>query len=577
MGLTFVPTANARGEQLHVGEMDLEIIVGLDPGLLTSEQLVKVYIAQIQQVDENLHSIACLNRDAIYQARERDAQRLAKNIIGSLHGVPILVKDMFATLDAMPSTGGSLALAGATFKREATIITKLKESGAIILGKTNLSEWGMSRSNSCPNGWSALFGQAMGAYSENQDPQGSSSGSAIAMSMSFASATIGGETSGSILYPAQRNGVIGLKPSCGLTSRFGSVPINSFQDSIGPLTRRVKDGAIILQVIAEKDALDPETANIPFDTIPDYPAACVPTALRGVRVAAPLCALKVVNAESDVLAGWNSAISVIESLGAIVIENIDFPEWRPSTGMREDLFDEIMLREGQAKFFANLDINPCNISSTADVIEFLKTAPEERYDKFGASTFEAARDAPGSSKSPAFVKSKEHMGHLGKEVARLLGEHDCDVMIGPSSMDMPLDLGGLPGISVPIGFYSTDRKAITIQHGLITKGPNIPFSFTFVARRFTEESLVGFAYAFEQATLFLDAAKSNTVRRPTADLDTETLVVDIAKLQIRDWLGKRKDRYFTPVILQGVCESNCLNQKPRHLSYDIFTTSACPH
>ncbi len=129
---------------------------------------------------------------------------------------------------------------------------------------------------------------------------------------------------------------------------------------------------------------------------------------------------------------------------------------------------------GHAKFFENLDVNPYNITSTADLIEFLKNTPEEKYDEYGASTFEAARDAPGSSQSPEFMQSKERMDHLGREVARLLDEHSCDVMIAPTSLDMPLDLGGLPGISVPIGFYSKHRSVVINAEGMITKGPNIP-------------------------------------------------------------------------------------------------------
>ncbi|CAG8382191.1 unnamed protein product [Penicillium salamii] len=362
-------------------------------------------------------------------------------------------------------------------------MTKLREAGAIILGKTNVSEWGMSRSENCKSGWSALYGQAVGAFHEDQDPQGSSSGSAIAMSLKLASFAIGGETCGSILYPAQKNGVVGLKPTVGLTSRFGVIPLNPEQDSVGPITQYVMDSAIILQAIAGKDDRDSATEQIPFDTIPDYKAACQRNALDGVRVAVPMLVYKVADSDPEVGVALRDAISKFRDFGAIIVDNVGFEHWEPGSGQREDLFEDVLLRE--------------------DLIEFTKNTSEEEYERYGANWFESARDAPGTSKPEQFLSVKARMEDLGDDIARLLDKYGCDIILATSSADLPLDLGRLPGIQVPLGFYSSNREIVRNAKGMVTKGPNIPYGITLTGRRFSEEKLLACAYAFEQSTLIV--------------------------------------------------------------------------
>ncbi|KAJ5088765.1 amidase [Penicillium angulare] len=385
-----------------------------------------------------------------------------------------------------------------------------------------MSEWGMARSSMCKSGWSALYGQAVGGFYESQDPQGSSSGSAIATSLKLASFTIGGETCGSILYPAQKNGVVGLKPTAGLTSRAGVIPLNPEQDSVGPITQYVKDSAIILNIIAGKDILDSATDNIPFEKPPDYKAACQKNALNGIRIAVPKSVYQVAESDLEVDIAFRDAITKFRELGAIIIDDIDFENWKPGSGQREDLFGDILLREAFEELFTGLTKNPHGIKNISDLIEFTKSTPEEEYDRYGANWFENARDAPYTSASEEFFSVKARMEHLGDDIARLLDTSNCDVLLATSSTDLPLDLGRLPGIQVPLGFYSANREVVRNVKGMASKAPNIPWSWNYhhwtqIQRR----KLIACAYAFEQATLVVNqnGAKLD-IKLPFGDQET---------------------------------------------------------
>ncbi|KAJ3573530.1 hypothetical protein NPX13_g4666 [Xylaria arbuscula] len=498
----FPPTfANFKMPTMEIWRLDLEgLIHALDNGKVTSEQLIEMYTSRIAQFDDQVRAIGCLNPEAKTIAIERDQQRAKGNLMGKLHGVPVLVKDTFITLDEMDTTGGSYALVGAKYRYESTTVTKLRTAGAIILGKTNLSQWGMARSPKCSSGWSATFEQAYGPFHADQDPQGSSSGSAIAASLHYAAAFLGVETCGSILYPAQRNSVVGLKPTTGLTSRAGTIPLNPDQDSVGALALSVKDAAIVLQIIAGKDERDEATADIPFNTIPDYVASCNTLGLEGLRIAVPRSVYSQADSDTELGVTFKSAVKKMQSLGAIVIEDIEFETWKPGARMRDDLWGDIQLRESYELFFGDLMVNPHGIHNISELIEFIKATPEEQYDVYGAEWFVNARDAPGSSQSAEYRQVKEKMELLGQDVVKLLDEHNCDVLLATSSTDLPLDLGRLPGISVPLGFFSENRLVVTDSKGFVKKGPNVPYAITFAGRRFSEEKLIACAYAFEQAT-----------------------------------------------------------------------------
>lgn len=251
-----------------------DLVTGLENRLFTSSDLVRAYTARILQVNSTLHTVTELNPDALAIAAVLDAQRRNGTILGPLHGIPILIKNNIATADKMSNTAGSWSLMGAEVPRDSTMAAKLRKAGAIILGKTNLSQWANYRSDNTSNGWSAYGGQTYGAYYPKQDPSGSSSGSGVASSIGLALASLGTETSGSILSPSDVNGVVGIKPTVGLTSRYLVIPISEHQDTIGPMARSVKDAAYVLQSIVGPDANDNYTSVYPFETTPDYVAAC---------------------------------------------------------------------------------------------------------------------------------------------------------------------------------------------------------------------------------------------------------------------------------------------------------------
>lgn len=275
---------------------------GLETAMFTSEDLVKMYLARIMQVNGTLHMVTETNPDALSIAKQLDAERAAGNIRGPLHGLPILIKNNIATMDKMNNTAGSFALLGAKVPRDSTVAAKLRKAGAIILGKTNLSQWANFRSDNTSNGWSAYGGQTFGVYYPQQDPSGSSSGSGVSSAIGLALATLGTETDGSVVSPGEKSALAAIKPTVGLTSRHLVIPLSEHQDTVGTMARTVKDAAYLLQAIAGRDPLDNYTSAAPA-TLPDYVAACKFDSLRGVRLGVPR---NVVAAYRDASTGMSS-------------------------------------------------------------------------------------------------------------------------------------------------------------------------------------------------------------------------------------------------------------------------------
>lgn len=254
-----------------------DILTGFAAKQFTSVDLVQAYVARISEVQETLRPVIEINPEAISIAQALDNERLVQNSTrGPLHGVPVLLKDNIGTADEMNTTAGSYALYGSIVPRDSTVAANLRAAGCVILGKAGLSEWAFWRGTNNSDGWSARGGQVKGAYYYDQDPSGSSSGSAVAASLGLAALTVGTDTGGSIIDPAGTNNVVGIRPSTGLTSRSVVVPITAVQDSIGPITRSVKDAAYLLQAMAgpKGDPYDNYTNAIPFETIPDYASYC---------------------------------------------------------------------------------------------------------------------------------------------------------------------------------------------------------------------------------------------------------------------------------------------------------------
>ena len=471
--------------------------------------LEQAYIARITEVNSTLHAVTEINPDALTIAADLDEERASGTVRGPLHGIPILVKNNIATLDRMSNTAGSFALLGATVPADSTLAAKLRAAGAVILGKSNLSQWANFRSNNSTNGWSAYGGQTFGAYYPEQDPSGSSSGSGVSPSVGLAFAALGSETSGSILSPSQANNLVGIKPTVGLTSRTLVIPISEHQDTIGPMTRTVKDAAYVLQAIAGRDDQDNYTLAQPFDVPPDYVAACNFSAFRGARIGIPRNLIgSTREPDNTVLAAFESAIAVIQKAGATIVDNTNITAFALDQ-YRDGNSTTIVLEADfvtdlPKNYLSKLTSNPQNVRNLADVSNFTQTFPPEEYPDRDTGVWDEALALGFDNTSPqfwsAYQTNLEIAGPQG--ITGLLANYSLDALVLPTDFSPGLAaLIGSPVITVPLGFYPPDQPIVRNRRGtLVRTGPNIPFGISFLGEKWSETTLVGFAYAFEQRT-----------------------------------------------------------------------------
>ncbi|KAI0922743.1 hypothetical protein AcV5_009638 [Taiwanofungus camphoratus] len=305
-----------------------ELQEGLEKGRFTSVDLVKAYFARIEEVNQqgpSLRAVIETNPSALQQALQLDNERKSSGARGPLHGIPILVKDNIATLhsEGMNTTAGSHALLGSVVPRDATVAAKLRTAGAILLGKANLSEWANFRGK-VPSGFSGRGGQCTNPYVPLGDPSGSSSGSGVATATGLAAGSLGTETDGSIVSPSSTCNLVGIKPTVGLTSRAGVIPISSHQDTVGPMCRTVADAAVILSAIAGRDPLDDYTLSSPA-IVPDYTKALKSDGLKGTRLGVPRKLFE--KEDANVVKAFDTAVETIRALGATVVDPADLPEF----------------------------------------------------------------------------------------------------------------------------------------------------------------------------------------------------------------------------------------------------------
>ena len=369
-------------------------------GLVTSVDLVNAYAQRIFEVNDYLHAVSEINPDALRIAARRDVERATGHTRGPLHGIPILIKDNIATTDKLNTTAGSYALLGAKPKYEATVVRKLRHAGAVVLGKATMGEWAQFRSsiNSSSHGWSALHGQTLGAYYfPNQDPHGSSSGSAVAMSVGLGAGSIASETSGSIVNPAERNNLVGIKPTLGLTSRNMVIPISIRQDSIGPIAQTVKDAAYMLSAISGRDVFDNWTSAQPFDEVPDYTKACKYQAFRGARLGVPRNGIDyfVNDKTAPIVAAFEEALHIIENAGAQVQDPANFADFDESAFRdNSSIVLDVDFSFGLADYLSNLASNPNDLHNVEDLIQYTKSHP---YEGFPGRDVSIAKHEPWTS------------------------------------------------------------------------------------------------------------------------------------------------------------------------------------
>ncbi|KAI0258570.1 amidase signature enzyme [Gloeopeniophorella convolvens] len=480
---------------------------GLKSGLFTSVDLVKAYLTRIDEVNlkgPELRAVIETNPRILDQAAALDVERKEKGARGPLHGIPILLKDNIATdiIDGMNTTAGSFALLGSVPPRDAGVAAKLRGAGALLLGKTNLSEWSNFRGQ-VPSGFSGRGGQTTNPYLAMADPSGSSSGSAVASAIGLAAAALGTETDGSIISPSNKNNIVGLKPTVGLTSRAGVIPISKSQDTVGPMTRSVTDAAIVLSVIAGRDERDEATLAQPV-VLPKYIESLRIDSLGGARLGVPRKYHSVFSKDPSVISAFEDALGVIKGLGAAIVDPADFPnaeELRQE--QNEILIMETEMKEGLELYFSSLVENPNGIKTLDDLIEFNKKhANVELIEPHYASQtrFLSSRDREFDDTYHETL-AKNYALARTNGIDATLKKFNLDAMIFPANsyLRTPAAIAGYPLITVPLGFQPDDMPAAE-ANPTIENGPGLPFGLMFLGPAYSEATLLGYAYAYEQAT-----------------------------------------------------------------------------
>ena len=481
----------------------IELQDGLKSGKFTARFLVEKYWARVSDIDMRtdngrpaLNSVIEMNPDALSTADILDKERKAGKLRGPMHGIPVLIKDNIATDDRMMTTAGSLALVGAKAPKDSFVAQKLRATGAIILGKTNLSEWANIRSSHSTSGWSGRGGLTKNPYALDRNPCGSSSGTGAGISANLAAAGVGTETDGSIVCPSSSNGLAGIKPTVGLISRAGIIPISHTQDTPGPMCRTVRDAAILLGALTGVDSDDEATAASAGKSQIDYAQYCDPAALKGARIGV---ARKYFGFNDAVDALMEQSLDVMKKQGATLIDPADIATF----GKFDDTELVVFLYELKADLNAYLArLGPgAPVRTLKDIIDFNERNREKEMPYFGQDLFVKAQ-----AKGP--LTEKEYLDALAKnnQLARtegidaLMDKHQLDAIVAPTGSPAWLtDLvngdhvaGGSSNAAAVAGYPN-----INVTAGFIF---GLPVGISFFGRAWSEPTLIKIAYAFEQAT-----------------------------------------------------------------------------
>jgi amidase len=467
---------------------------GLAAGRWTSAELVRRYQARIRAFDQSgpkINAVIELNPEAMSIAQSLDAERKAGTLRGPLHGLPVLIKDNLDTADHMRTTAGSLALVDAPApRRDAFVVQRLREAGAVILGKTNLSEWANLRSTRSSSGWSGRGGQTRNPYALDRSTSGSSSGSGAAAAASFCVVAVGTETDGSVVSPSSMNSLVGLKPTVGLLSRSGIIPISHTQDTAGPMTRTVRDAAILLGVMAGSDPRDAATRDADAHREADYTRFLAKDGLKGARLGV---VKNLLGLHAHVDAVIQPALEVLKAQGATLVE----VELKSSA--YEDAELEVLLYEFKADLNAYLAGRNGSVKDLEGLLAFNEARRAEEMPFFGQELVQQAQ-AKGPLTDAAYLKALDLCAQARRDLTSLLEQHQLQALVGPTgapawlidhvngdssgfSFSTPAAVAGCPHITVPAGFAF-----------------GLPVGLSFVAGPWQEGSLLKLAYAFEQAT-----------------------------------------------------------------------------
>jgi amidase len=469
-------------------------------GKYSSHDITQMYIRRIEDIDRRgptLKSVIELNPDALAIADALDAERKAKGPRGPLHGIPILIKDNIDTGDRMMTTAGSLALEGSHPSKDAFVVQRLREAGVVILGKTNLSEWANYRSTHSTSGWSGRGGLVKNPYELDRNPCGSSSGTGAAIAANLAAIGVGSETDGSIVCPSGANGLVGIKPTVGLVSRTGIIPISHSQDTAGPMARTVADAALLLGAMTGVDAADSSSPASRAHALKDYTTALNPNALKGARIGV---ARKQYFGYSDVTDRLiDKAIADMKAAGASIVDPADIP-----TASKMDACEnDVLAYEFKADINAYLrSLGPSSpMKSLADLIAFNEREKAREMPYFGQEQFVQA-EKKGPLTSPAYraAAAKCRLLSRAQGIDLVLRRHHLDALVAPTgspawttdlvngdhfsgASSTPAAVAGYPSITVPAG-----------------EAFGLPVGLSFIGAAWSEPKLIGLAYAYEQAT-----------------------------------------------------------------------------
>ncbi len=508
------PPAQAAPAPFELDEITIaELQRGMESGKFTSRTITEHYVARIEQLDRQgpkLRSILETNPDAFTIADALDQERRAKGPRGPLHGIPVLLKDNIDTADRMTTTAGSLALAGSVPPQDSGVARKLRAAGAVLIGKANLSEWANIRSDHSSSGWSGRGGQCRNPYALDRNPCGSSSGSGVAVSANLVPVAIGTETDGSIVCPSNANGLVGIKPTVGLVSRAGIIPISHSQDTAGPMTRTVADAAALLGVLAGADPRDPATSSGAGKAAPDYTKFLDASGLRSARIGVARKFFGFLPAVDKIM---ETALAELKKQGAVLVDPVEIPMDK-EFGETELL---VLLYELKADLNAYLkSLGPqAPVKTLAEVIEFNEKHREQEMPYFGQELFiKAEAKGPLTSKEYLSALKKNQRLLREKGIDAAMNKHKLDAIVAPTGgpawvtdlvngdhfsggFSGPAAVAGYPHITVPAGFVR-----------------GLPVGISFSGRAWSEPVLIRLAYAFEQATRFRQPPKF----RPTAAL-----------------------------------------------------------
>jgi|CZKJ01.1.fsa_nt_gi amidase len=472
---------------------------GMKSGRFTARSLVEKYTSRIDEIDKHgpaINSVIELNPDALSIAGQLDEERKAKGPRGPLHGVPVLIKDNIDTADRMMTTAGSLALVGSKPSKDSFVAEKLRAAGAVILGKTNLSEWANIRSSHSTSGWSGRGGLTKNPYALDRNPCGSSSGSGAGVSANLCAAAIGTETDGSIVCPASSNGIAGFKPTVGLVSRSGIVPISHTQDGAGPMCRTVRDAAIMLGALTGVDPRDSATANSQGKSLTDYAQFCDPNGLKGARIGV---ARKYFGFNDAVDALLEQSLDAMKKQGATLIDPADI-ETLGKFDESELLVFMYELKADLNAYLATLGAN-APVKTLKDIIDFNDRNRQKEMPYFGQDLFlKAEAKGPLTEKAYLDAIEKNHQLARTEGIDATMNKYHLDAMVAPTGGPAWItDLvngdhvaGGSSNAAAVAGYPN-----INITAGFVS---GLPVGISFFGRAWSEPTLIRLAFAFEQTT-----------------------------------------------------------------------------